>query len=101
MKDKELRNKEETKHKRTRNTIALLLHGLHLLQGLLDSSIPLLFRLNHLGIESLFLPLVRLTLGLHLGSTEVQLRLQNTNFGGQLFLGFRREKEVNMVLEKD
>ena len=52
--------------KRTRNTIALILHGLH-------SCIPLLSYLNHLGTEGFLLLLVRLTLGLHLGSTEIKL----------------------------
>jgi hypothetical protein len=65
------KKKEGTKHKRTQNTIALFLHDLHLLQGFLNCNIPALLRLNHLSTESPFLSLVRLTIGLHLGPTEV------------------------------
>ena len=55
--------------------MALFLHGLHIFQGLLGSCIPLLFCLNHPGMESLLLLLMRLTLGLQLGPIEVKLCL--------------------------
>jgi hypothetical protein len=69
-------------------------------QGMLDCNFPLLLRLNYLSTESLLLPLICLTLNLHLGTIEVQIRLQSTNLRGQLLLGFSREKEVNMVLRE-
>jgi hypothetical protein len=48
-------------------------------------------------MESFLLPLMCLTLNLHLGTIEVHIRLQSTNLRGQLLLGFSREKEVDMV----
>ena len=92
--------------KRTRNTIALLLHGLQVLHGLrillslLESSIPLLLGLNNPGMKRFFLLLMRFTLSLHLGPEEVKISFQGAHFGRQLLLIFRREKEAGMIMRK-
>jgi hypothetical protein len=65
------KEKEGSRYKRTRNTITLFLHGLHLFQGFLDRNFPPLLCLDHLSTESFFLSLVRLTLNLHLSPAEV------------------------------
>ena len=92
--------------KRTRNTVALLLHGLQVLHGLrillslLKSGIPLLFGLNNPGMKRFFLLLMRLMLSLHLSLEEVKISFQGAHFGRQLFLIFRQEKEAGMIMRE-
>ena len=59
--------------------MALLLHGLHIFQGIPGSYILLLFCLNYPGMESLLLILMRLTLNLQLGPIDVKLCLLGTH----------------------
>ena len=77
---KEVKIQEETS--KTRDTFALVLHGLH--RGIL-----LFLRLYHPGTKGLLLLLVHLTLSLQLSSEEVKIGSQSTHLGRQLFLIFR------------
>ena len=72
--------------KRTRNTVALLLHGLQVLHGLrvisslLKSDIPLLLDFNYPGTKRFFFILMHLTLSLHLGLKEIKISFQGAHF---------------------